>query len=301
MNPDGISVSTESFSSYFRDRATLRTVVERAEFALRTGTGFSLVRLGDGEGPILCWPEHQLPGELATVLHVWFGRSDLSGADLQVMADGLRQAVRSADVLGLPTRYQLTRSPRYGMVIEGIDRHHLCPPSQLRTDTNVHWYLQWSGALAHFLRGLESVGVVSCRNIGPEIAQTFGLGSVRMYLVQGERLHPGSISQPHWPDGFNEVMGQLEAVRPGSVFLVGAGVLGKIYCDRIKAKGGIALDIGSILDTWANIPSREPYTTGSHAFTLEHFKTVGTDWEQMTASLHKCKDELHARDTTTTY
>ncbi len=48
------------------------------------------------------------------------------------------------------------------------------------------------------------------------------------------------------------------------------------------------------------IPSRDPFNTTSPAFTLEHFKTVGTDWEQMTASLHKCKGELHARDTTTT-
>jgi glycosyltransferase GT-like protein len=292
---------TPSIPSHFFDRVPLRTVVERAESALRTRTGFSLVRLGDGEGPMLCWPEHQLPGEMAAVLCTWFGRSDLSTADLQNMADHLRRAARSADVLGLPTRYQLTRSPRYGMVFEGIDRHHLCSPSQLLADANMHWYLQWSGALAYLLRGLDCVGVVGCRDIGPQIAEAFGLGSVRTYLVQGEYSHPGSVSQPHWPDGFKEVMEQLEAVRRGSVFLVGAGVLGKIYCDRIKAKGGIALDIGSILDTWAEIPSREPYNTESRAFSLEHFKTVGTDWEQMATSLHKCATELHARDTTKTY
>ena len=294
-------MSTETFPSFFFDRVTLRTVVERAEFALRTGTGFSLVRLGDGEGPMLCWPEHQLPGEIVTVLRTWFGRSDLSTADLQDMADGLRRAVRSADVLGLPTRYQLTRSPRCGMVFEGIDRHHLYSPSQLLTDSGVHWYLQWSGALAHLLRGRDYVGVIGCRDIGPQIAEAFGLGSVQTYLVRGEHLYPGSVSEPHWPDGFKEVMEQLEAVRPGMAFLVGAGVLGKIYCDRIKAKGGVALDIGSILDSWAIIPSRDPFKTTSPAFTLEHFKTVGTDWEQMTTSLHKCKDTLHAHDTTTTY
>jgi hypothetical protein len=294
-------VSNEWFPAFLFDRVTLRTVVERAEFALRAGTGFSLVRLGDGEGPMLCWPEHQLPGEIAAVLSTWFGRSDLSNAELQEIADGLRQAVRSADVLGLPTRYQLTRSPRYGMVFEGIDRHHLCSPSQLFADSGVHWYLQWSGALAYLLRGRDYVSVIGCRDLGPQIGDAFGLNSVRTYLVRGERSYPGSVSKPHWPDGFKEVMEQLEAVRPGMAFLVGAGVLGKIYCTRIKAKGGVALDIGSILDTWAEIPSREPYNTESRAFSLEHFKTVGTDWEQMTTSLHKCATELHARDTTKTY
>jgi hypothetical protein len=95
-------------------------------------------------------------------------------------------------------------------------------------------------------------------------------------------------------------MEQLEAVRPGDAFLVGAGVLGKIYCDEIKARGGVALDIGSILDSWANIPSRDPFKTGSPAYTLQHFKSVGPDWEQMTMSLHKCASELHARDATVT-
>src|SRR4051794_20053708 len=112
-----------SFPSSYFDRVTVRAVVERVEVALHTRTGFSLVRISDGEDPVLCWPEHQLPSEMATVLYTWFGRDDFPGADLQIMADGLRQAVRSADVLGLPTKYQLTRSPRYRMVFEGMDRH----------------------------------------------------------------------------------------------------------------------------------------------------------------------------------
>ena len=294
-------MSTESFPTFLFDRVTLRTVVERAEVALRTQTGFSLVRLGDGEGPMLCWPEIQRPGEMATVLTTWFGRGDLPDADLQVIADGLRRAVLSADVVGLPTRYQLTRSPRYGMVFEAIERHRLCSSSQLFTDSGAHWYLQWSGALAYLLRGRDYLGIIGCRDIGPQIADAFGLGSVQTYLVRGEHSFPGSVSAPHWPAGFKEVMEQLETVRPGMAFLVGAGVLGKIYCDRIKARGGVALDVGSILDSWAMIPSRDPFKTTSTAFTLEHFKTVGAGWEEMAAALHKCKGELHAHDTTTTY
>ena len=39
----------------------------------------------------------------------------------------------------------------------------------------------------------------------------------------------------------------------GALFLVGAGAFGKIYCQWIKERGGIAIDIGSIFDSWANI------------------------------------------------
>ena len=94
-------------------------------------------------------------------------------------------------------------------------------------------------------------------------------------------------------------MKQLETFCSGTTFLVGVGVLGKVYCDRIKGKGGVAIDIGSILDSWAMVPSRTPFEAGPPAFTLEHFKTTGTDWEHMMASLHKWKSELHAHDTTT--
>jgi hypothetical protein len=293
---DGAELSEADFF----DRVTLRKVVDAVASALHAKTGFSLLRLGDGEGPILCWPDYQLPEQLPTVLSTWFGPIDLPDAELSCLADGLRQAVRSADVLGLPTRFQLTRSPRYGMVFEGIGRHRLCTRDQLFADSGLHWYLQWSGALAHILRGVDAVSVIGCRDLGPRIAETFNLASVRTYLVRGEHHFPGSITVPHWPDGFNDIMKELDDVRPGSVFLVGAGVLGKIYCDRIKAMGGIALDVGSILDSWAMIPSREPFKTASSAFTLDHFKTVPPDWDGMTAALHRWKNELHARDQTTT-
>jgi hypothetical protein len=287
-----------AFKASFFDRAPVKTVAEQALSAMHSGTGFSLIRLGDGEGPILCWPELQLPGQIEAVLQIWFGNAIPNLNDLQVIADGLRRSVRSADVLGLPTHYQMTRSERYGMVLQGLERHHLCSPSQLFGDSGLHFYLQWSGALAYLLRDLDSVNVIGCRDIGPQIAEAFKLKSVRTYLVRGENHFPGSVSIPHWPDGFHRVMEQLETVPAGAVFLVGAGILGKIYCDRIKSKNGIALDIGSILDSWANVPSRECF--GPPAYTLNHFKTARTNWDQMAASLRKCAGELHARDKTIT-
>jgi hypothetical protein len=286
--------------SHFFNRVNLRTVVELATVALRERQGFSLVRIGDGEGPILSWPQFQRPDLTERIMEVWFGAAKLTASDFERFNEGLRRAVLSADVLGLPTKFQVARAPGYGMVFDGIDYYGLHRASQPFADSGVHWYLQWSGAIPYLLRDLDIVHVIGCRDIGPQIADALGLRSVRMYLVRGESRFPGAVTQPHWPDGYTEIMGQLEAIDPGSVFLVGAGMLGKIYCDRIKAKGGIALDIGSILDSWAHVPSRERYGLGSPAFTLEHFKTTGSDWETMTMSLRRCAAELHARDSTLT-
>jgi hypothetical protein len=44
--------------------------------------------------------------------------------------------------------------------------------------------------------------------------------------------------------------------RPGELFLVAAGFLGKILCDRIRARGGIGFDIGSVADSWMGYATR---------------------------------------------
>jgi hypothetical protein len=51
-------------------------------------------------------------------------------------------------------------------------------------------------------------------------------------------------------------MNSLQVKFPGQLFLIGAGVWGKIYCNRIKSLGGIAIDVGAVCDVWINIPSR---------------------------------------------
>jgi hypothetical protein len=39
---------------------------------------------------------------------------------------------------------------------------------------------------------------------------------------------------------------------PGAVFLVAAGLLGCVYCGRIRQLGGIAVDIDTIATRWMN-------------------------------------------------
>jgi hypothetical protein len=291
---------TAPYPPRFFNRSRFRPIVEHIASALRSGTSFSLVRLGDGEGPILCWPDYQWPDSLSESLYTWFGKSDLAESEIDTIATGLRQATRSADVLGISTRYQISKSPRYGMVLQGMEHFHLSSASQILTDSAFHWYLQWSGAYAYLLRGLPLVNVIGCRDIGPQITEAFGIRSVRSYLVRGEHNRDGA-EKPHWPEGFSEIMRGLDDIPTGSVFLVAAGGLGKIYCDRIKAKGGIALDIGSILDSWANVPTRKRYDLYPAAFGLDHLKSIGTDWDQMLRALDQGARDFHAADSTLTY
>jgi hypothetical protein len=267
------------------DRASFELIVGRIADAIHARTGFSLIRLGEGEGPFLDWHPAQSREDISASLNVWFGRSSFDDNELATMAEGLRRAARSADILGLPTSYQLGVTPRYGMVMEGVRKHRLYTPAQLVVDANIHWYLQWSGAMAYLLRDLDFLGVIGCRDIGARIGQAFGIGSVHCHLVRGEHGYPGSTLAPHWPDGYSEVMRALDATAGGQVFLIGAGILGKLYCARIRSLGGVALDVGSLLDSWAGVPSRKRYERDSRAFTLDHFAAPTATLEQMKRSL----------------
>jgi hypothetical protein len=44
--------------------------------------------------------------------------------------------------------------------------------------------------------------------------------------------------------------------RPGTLVLVGAGIIGKILVDEARQCGAVALDVGSLLDYVAGVKSR---------------------------------------------
>jgi hypothetical protein len=74
----------------------------------------------------------------------------------------------------------------------------------------------------------------------------------RQYKVDGEDMR-----DQHYPDVYERIKDALNPAGPCHLYLVGAGLLGKEYCSIIKSRGGFALDIGSVFDYWANVPTRE--------------------------------------------
>jgi hypothetical protein len=84
----------------------------------------------------------------------------------------------------------------------------------------------------------------------------WGLEDVAVYRVPsqgGTRHFDGAYEAAMhnvsiWPQGHDRVAAELEVRERGEVFLVGAGLFGKDLCVRIRELGGIALDMGSVLD-----------------------------------------------------
>lgn len=51
-------------------------------------------------------------------------------------------------------------------------------------------------------------------------------------------------------------MSELVVHNKGDIFLIGGGPLGKVYYQKVKELGGIALDVGSTFDAWAGVATR---------------------------------------------
>ena len=105
-----------------------------------------------------------------------------------------------------------------------------------------------------------AVTLLTCRSLSPRFEETFKTETPRTILIPEEAHY--SKDKPnlkrHYPDRYLQIMqsGELTPRVPGELFLVGGGVLGKIYCAEIKRRGGVAIDIGSVFDMWGYIGAR---------------------------------------------
>ncbi|WP_428395498.1 hypothetical protein [Lichenicoccus sp.] len=87
--------------------------------------------------------------------------------------------------------------------------------------------------------------VGSNRDLAEKLRHFCQVGETVTYLVPGPQQR-----RDNYPAGFEKTLAVLQVPRPGAVFLVAAGLLGPIYCNRIKQLGGIAIDIESVLARW---------------------------------------------------
>ena len=58
------------------------------------------------------------------------------------------------------------------------------------------------------------------------------------------------------PEVLDEIIGQLNGDLAGRLVIVGAGYAGKCIVQAARERGGVALDLGSVLDYWLGIATR---------------------------------------------
>ncbi len=247
---------------YFTRRANVLDVLSIILQKIKDKEALSLIRLGDGEGRLLGYPE--LVGKVQTdqsdtdskyldySLNIWFGCCDYDGTQLEDLSMQLRQAVLNADIIGLPRQKQFYKHGAYRLVFDAMQQFDLSRAHHVYTDAAIHRYLQFGLFYSEILDNQDFVGLVTGRKgLASIIKQTFNIKNVQAHIIPEEAHYATCPVAEHFPGRFESLKTEIKPPFTGAIYLVGAGALGKIYCDWIKQAGGIAIDIGCICDSWA--------------------------------------------------
>ena len=244
-------------------------VSQRLSDAIATATPFSLVRLDIALSRFVCFVSRHAnrllrPPELSAMLDSvwqgWFGAQaeDLGVVVLASLERAFNEALRDADVTGLPEPERLQDEPyHFGFLAE---MQRVCAGNVDTAFTAVH-VLDILHERVPYLRPLLS-GLPFLGAVGPypalfgKLGRFCGVSEVRTIPVPRDAAMPapadGMNAAGFLPEAHLCVLEQISVPFPGAVFLVSApGPLGVIYCGRIKAQGGIAIDIGPLAHHWA--------------------------------------------------
>lgn len=218
---------------------------------------FSMIRLGDGENSIIQYPNYCTKSRIQYVMSRALEGREYQGHEINNIKFRILDAINDSDLLGIYSSKEENVLKRFYIdYLEGeleLLKNTFCDP-------NIHFYLQTHGCIEDLLSRCDSVSVISGRDVAGSIERLYP-GKLKDYvLIPSERnfrLLGEQASSEHYPYVFEETIKGIKVYPGRHLFLVGAGFLGKIYCSEIKKRGGFALDIGSVLDYWAGVPSRE--------------------------------------------
>lgn len=215
---------------------------------------FSLVRFGDGENTVLRWPNIDETRMRHVLVRAMKDRA-YTRDEIRDIQAGMVKAAQSADILGLYDSYE--PNDLCVMHEEELTTHRIS--GKITCNPSVHFYLQASGFLAKLLESAERVTIISGRDVADRVSERFPNLKIDLLHIPAERqfLVGNEEFDQHYPDAYLRVLDAIRPEGPGHLYIVGAGLLGKYYCHVAKRRGGFALDIGSVLDYWAGVPSRE--------------------------------------------
>ncbi len=243
--------------------------------AIENKRPFSWIRLGDGEGVFLPYPEELKKFKLddsVDMQKVYFGTTLVNESDLEEIEIELSKSIETADILGIADIQRVcrvinvnTKEPfeRLTRGILNVNRLAplLCNDGQIVTSAELHQEFEMWGLYSWIFNHVESCNLITCHDDLPNALKArFSINTDELILLPPEfkwkSLSNKEIYKPHYPDEFYRICNALSQPHNGKIFLVAGGLLAKVYCRIIKENGGIALDIGSMADYWLGYQTR---------------------------------------------
>ena len=242
-------------------------LAERLEEAIAQHRPFSVILLSEAHARLVAYASlrvHLMVSEAemsAVVNSVWM---DAFGDPIEThgaAAGGafghrLLTAITEADVIAMPDEAHLAGAHEHFGFLAEMQR------IVLQREAGLHAGLGVIGELHDaipFLRPLLAdqpfLGFVGSH---PDLAERLGrfsnIGETVTYLIPAalnrDDIASSLHGRDHFPGKLEQTLERLTVPFRGALFLVAAGLLGSLYCTRIKQLGGIAIDIDTVVARW---------------------------------------------------
>jgi hypothetical protein len=248
----------------------------------------SVVRIGDGEGHFV---DHALDFGHANqtdrryLQKKWWGKTRLTGSRGDDILCQFRKAVSSASVLGVAPYWRLMTEAMKGARFERSSR------GIAKSFDAVQMFDLESTTLisSHFHQDLDSWQVwpkilnfagelswISCHDLEKFLEDTHGVKTRKSIQIPPQQSFASTFSRTcrdTFPPGEtlfdrHEMICEQIRPKPGELWLISAGFLGKIYCDIVRQRGGVGVDVGSATDYWLGYQTRIYKTDDASVFSL---------------------------------
>ena len=103
----------------------------------------------------------------------------------------------------------------------------------------------------------KRIGIISCFDVSDFLARHNTI--VKKWIkmpIQKDKFINRKLNM----DFYNNVFSEIIKIKV-DFWIVAAGIHAKIFCNHIKLNGGIAVDLGSSIDSWKNIYTSRGYLT----------------------------------------
>lgn len=222
---------------------------------LNTARPVSIVRAGDGEKIVLesnnSIESYQLC--IQAVMKRQMGYEPTM-SEVEAIRQNLISAYQSADIIGLPMQKNLADLNKHWKGVADTVKPYATTNKTCSID--VFYDMLYDGSLFDWIKEKPVVNYISCRKIPFE---RLHVKQVNHFQIAPEVKFTSYTGERHYPDQFNRIERWMDKCAvEGHVCLVGAGVIGKIYCNWFRDRGGIALDLGAVFDLMAGFATRGP-------------------------------------------
>lgn len=233
---------------------------EKIKHHLKYNIPLSIIRYGDGEAMTLNGLKDYK--SYNSILKRQLGYSP-SIDHAEEIRENLIEAYINCDVLGIPLTNKTPEGKedywsksvdilKDNVGINTFDKKEL-------TTIDCHSHFLDRNYYKELMTDLKIVNYISCRNLDEEIKKTFNVKQVNSFIIAPEKkFTSGYVGNNHYPEQFIHIKKWMERAVPceGNLCLVGAGFVGKIYNNWFRDLGGISMDIGSVMDSWAGKATR---------------------------------------------